>query len=126
MSLFRPDIAALDGYIPGEQPQETGWAKLNTNENPYPASPRVVSAIQQAAEGRLNVYPDPLSKGFCKAAAELFNLDPDWILPANGSDENLTILIRSFADKNDLIAYPYPSYILYETLAEIQGTRYAR
>lgn len=126
MSLFRPDVAALEGYIPGEQPQETGWGKLNTNENPYPASPRVIKAIQQAAEGRLNVYPDPLSKGFCKAAAELFNLDPDWILPANGSDENLTILIRSFADKNDLIAYPYPSYILYETLAEIQGTRHAR
>ncbi|WP_417849877.1 histidinol-phosphate transaminase [Thalassoglobus sp.] len=126
MSLFRPDVEALQGYVPGEQPQESGWVKLNTNENPYPPSPKVVSAIQQAAEGRLNVYPDPLGRGFCQAAAELFNLDPDWILPANGSDENLTILVRSFADKNDLIAYPYPSYILYETLSEIQGTRHAR
>lgn len=126
MSLFRPDVDALEGYIPGEQPQEPGWVKLNTNENPYPPSPRVVNAIQQAAQGRLNVYPDPLGKGFCQAAADLFDLDPEWILPANGSDENLTIIIRAFADKNDLIAYPYPSYILYETLAQIQGTRHAR
>ena len=125
-SLFRPNVDALHGYVPGEQPQESGWVKLNTNENPYPPSPRVVAAIQKAAEDRLNVYPDPLGKGFCQAAADLFNLDPDWILPANGSDENLTILVRAFADKNDLIAYPYPSYVLYETLAEIQGTRFAR
>ena len=126
MSLFRPDVDALEGYVPGEQPQEAGWVKLNTNENPYPPSPRVVHAIQQAAQGRLNVYPDPLGKRFCQVAAELFDLDPEWILPANGSDENLTIIIRTFADKNDLIAYPYPSYILYETLAQIQGSRYAR
>lgn len=126
MSLFRPEVDALEGYVPGEQPQEGGWVKLNTNENPYPPSPKVVSAIKQAAEGRLNVYPDPLGKKFCKTAADLFGVDPDWILPANGSDENLTILVRSFANKNDLIAYPYPSYILYETLADIQGTRHAR
>lgn len=126
MSPFRPNIAALAGYVPGEQPQESGWVKLNTNENPYPPSPLVVSAIQQAAAGRLNVYPDPLGRKFRRVAAELFGLDEEWILPANGSDENLTILVRSFADTNDLIAYPYPSYILYETLAEIQGTRHAR
>ncbi|MEW4486850.1 histidinol-phosphate transaminase [Thalassoglobus sp. JC818] len=125
-SLFRPDVEALAGYTPGEQPQETGWVKLNTNENPYPPSPTVVAAIKQAAEGRLNVYPDPLGRKFCQVAAEVYGVDPDWILPANGSDENLTILVRAFADKNDLIAYPYPSYVLYETLAEIQGTRRAR
>lgn len=126
-SLFRPNVAALHGYVPGEQPQTSGWVKLNTNENPYPPSPNVIAAIKSVADGgRLNVYPDPLGKAFCKAAGDLFGLDPDWILPANGSDEILTILVRAFADKNDLIAYPYPSYILYETLAEIQGTRYAR
>lgn len=126
MSFFRPEIDAIQGYVPGEQPQVTGWIKLNTNENPYPPSPRVVSAIQQAATGRLNVYPDPLGQGFCKAAAALFDLDPDWILPANGSDECLTILVRSFVNSRDLVAYPYPSYVLYETLAEIQGARHAR
>ena len=126
MSLFRPNVDKLTAYVPGEQPQESGWVKLNTNENPYPPSPKVVEAIQRAATSRLNVYPDPLGKSFCRAAAELFGLDPDWILPANGSDENLTLLMRAFVDPVDLVAYPYPSYILYETLAEIQGAKFAR
>lgn len=121
MSLFRPEIDRIAGYVPGEQPQEDGWTKLNTNENPYPPSPRVVAAIKQAAEGRLNVYPDPLARRFCRVAAEMLGLDPEWILPANGSDENLTILVRSFVNPGERIAYPYPSYVLYETLAEIQG-----
>lgn len=126
MNLFRPDVQRIAGYIPGEQPQEPGWVKLNTNENPYPASPRVVAAIEQAARGRLNVYPDPLATRFRSAAAELFGLDPDWILPANGSDENLTILMRSFVDPGELVCYPYPSYVLYETLADLQGARCQR
>jgi len=110
----------MAGYAPGEQPQDTGWIKLNTNENPYPPSPSVVDAIQSAATSRLNVYPDASGTPFRKAAAELFNLDPDWILPANGSDENLTIIVRTICDAGDLIAYPYPSYVLYEELARIQ------
>lgn len=126
MPRFRPAVDQIDGYVPGEQPQDAGWIKLNTNENPYPPSPRVVAAIQQAASGRLNVYPDPLGTAFCRAAGDLFGLDADWILPANGSDENLTIIVRSFADAGDLISFPYPSYILYETLAGIQGADHER
>ena len=126
MSLFRPDIDRIEGYIPGEQPQEAGWVKLNTNENPYPPSPRAVEAIREAAGGRLNVYPDPLATRFRRKVAELFGLDADWVLPANGSDENLTIAFRSFVDPGDQIAYPYPSYVLYETLAHIQGARPVR
>lgn len=125
MSLFRPDIDRIAGYVPGEQPQDTGWVKLNTNENPYPASPLVAEAIAAAAK-RLHVYPDPLGSSFRKTAAELFGLDPDWILPGNGSDEILTILVRTFVDAAELIAYPYPSYILYETLAELQGASHQR
>ncbi len=126
MSVFRPDIDRLAGYVPGQQPQESGWVKLNTNENPYPPSPQVVAAIEAAAHGRLNIYPDPLARNFCERAADVFDLEPDWILPANGSDENLTIITRSFADAHDLVAYPYPSYVLYETLAEIQGANCER
>lgn len=126
MSLFRANIDRIAGYAPGEQPQDRGWIKLNTNENPYPPSPRVVEAITAAASGRLNLYPDPLATEFRKAAADVFGLDPEWILPANGSDENLTILTRSFADETDTIVYPYPSYILYETLADLQGARHRR
>jgi histidinol-phosphate aminotransferase len=120
-SVFRPAVDRMSGYVPGEQPQEAGWVKLNTNENPYPASPGVVRAIQREAEGALNKYPDPDASVFRRTAAALFGLSEDWVLPGNGSDENLTIITRSFCDAGDAIAYPYPSYVLYESLAQIQG-----
>jgi histidinol-phosphate aminotransferase len=125
-SLFRPDIDRIEGYTPGEQPQESGWIKLNTNENPYPPSPAVRAAIEAAARGRLNVYPDPLATAFRKKAAAVFGVEPDWILPANGSDECLTLITRAFVDAGELITYPYPSYILYETLADLQGAPHER
>ncbi|HEX6984570.1 MAG TPA: histidinol-phosphate transaminase [Planctomycetaceae bacterium] len=125
MNLFRPDVARIAGYVPGEQPQEGGWVKLNTNENPYPPSPRVAEAIREAS-ARLKVYPDPLATRFRKVAAGLFGVDPDWILAGNGSDEVLTILMRTFVDPGETIAFPYPSYILYETLAALQGAESRR
>ena len=125
-SLFRPDIDRIEGYTPGEQPQESGWIKLNTNENPYPPSPAVRAAIVAAAEGRLNVYPDPLGTAFRKKAAAIYGVEPDWILPANGSDECLTLITRAFVDPGETICFPYPSYILYETLADLQGGRHER
>lgn len=126
MSLFRPELDRIAGYVPGEQPRDTGWTKLNTNENPYPPSPRVIEAITAAAQGKLNLYPDPLGTAFRQAAAKVLDVDPDWILPGNGSDEVLTILTRSVAGTTDQIAFPYPSYILYETLADLQGARHQR
>jgi len=126
MSLFRPEINRIAGYVPGEQPQDSGWTKLNTNENPYPPSPRVVEAVTAAVQGKLNLYPDPLGTRFRKVAGEVLGFDPDWILPGNGSDELLTILTRSFAGPSDQISYPYPSYILYETLSDLQGAKHER
>jgi histidinol-phosphate aminotransferase len=125
MSLFRNAVERTAAYVPGEQPQEAGWVKLNTNENPYPASPRVAEAIA-AAVPRLNIYPDPVGTAFRRAVGELFDLDADWILPANGSDENLTMLLRTFIDPGQLVLSPYPSYILYETLAGLQDGHYER
>lgn len=127
MSFFRPNIDRIQGYVPGEQPQEAGWIKLNTNENPYSPSPQVIAALERVAHGgRLNLYPDPLATKLRHAVAKLFGVEPDWVLPANGSDENLTLILRSFIDAGDLVAYPYPSYILYETLADIQGGQHQR
>lgn len=125
-SLFRQNIQAIAGYVPGEQPQTDDWIKLNTNENPYPPSPKAVEAIRDAATGRLNIYPDASATAFRNAAADLFAVTPDWILPANGSDENLTIIFRSFCEEGSTIAYPYPSYVLYETLAKIQNCNVER
>lgn len=123
----RPAVEALAPYVPGEQPRTDGWVKLNTNENPFPPSPAAIEAIERTARDRLHVYPDPTGTEFREAAAEVLGLPgPDWVLPGNGSDDNLTILVRTFVDAGRTIACPYPSYILYETLAAIQGAHVRR
>lgn len=121
-ALVRPDIARLSGYVPGEQPQGGKWIKLNTNENPYPPSPAVARAIVATTAGRtLAKYPDPLATVFRMRAAEVLGVSPDWILCGNGSDDLLTILVRAFVGAGEWLRMPYPSYILYRTLAGIQG-----
>ncbi len=121
---FLPHVARMAGYVPGEQPRDGGIIKLNTNENPYPPSPRVLEAIARGLDDRLRLYPDPVGTAFRRAAADLHGVDPDMILAGNGSDDLLTILTRSFVGPGDVLAYPSPSYILYRTLAEIQGARW--
>lgn len=121
--FFLPHVDRLAGYVPGEQPRDGGFTKLNTNENPYPPSPRVLEAIASGLNDRLRLYPDPVGTAFRRVAAELHDVDPAMILVGNGSDDLLTILTRSFVGPGDVVAYPTPSYILYKTLAEIQGAR---
>ena len=121
-SLVRQEIAAIAGYIPGEQPQDAGWTKLNTNENPYSPSGNVSKAIAVACEGRsLAKYPDPFANQFRKQAADVLGVSPDMILCGNGSDDLLTILVRCYVGVGDAMRVPTPSYILYQTLADIQG-----
>lgn len=115
----------MAGYVPGEQPRGGEFIKLNTNESPYPPSPRVFEAVQAALTGdRLRKYPDPMGTAFRQAAGKVLGVDPDAILIGNGSDDILTIVTRTFVPEGGLIASPTPSYILYESLAEIQGARF--
>jgi histidinol-phosphate aminotransferase len=123
--MIRPNIRAMDGYVPGEQPRDGAFVKLNTNENPNPPSPRVFDAIRAALTGdRLRKYPDPTGLGFRQAAGRVLGVDPDAILTGNGSDDILTILTRTFVPEGGLVVSPTPSYLLYRTLAEIQGARF--
>src|SRR5437762_1132334 len=123
--FLRPSIRAMAGYTPGEQPRDPGIVKLNTNENPYGPSPRVLAAIEAAMQGdRLRKYPDPFGTAFRQTAGQLFDVDPEGILIGNGSDDVLTILTRAFVPEGGLIVSPSPSYLLYQTLAEIQGARF--
>lgn len=121
MSYFRPEIQRMAGYVPGEQPQGGKFIKLNTNENPYPPSPQVITAIEAVLQDGLARYPDPLATSFRLRAADVLGIDPDWILCGNGSDDILTITTRALVGPGDVLRFPYPSYILYATLAEIQG-----
>jgi len=122
-SFLRENILKMGGYVPGEQPQEDGYVKLNTNENPYPPSPRVSEAITEILRRGLQKYPDPLATRFRETAAPILGVEPDWILAGNGSDDVLTIVTRAFVGEGDWIRYPYPSYLLYGVLAQLQNAR---
>lgn len=123
LDTLREEIRLMKGYASGEQPASGKFIKLNTNENPFPPSAKVVDAIHDAASHHLNVYPDALANAFRIAAAELFKVTPENIICGNGSDDILTILTRAFVPPNSKIRIPYPSYVLYKTLADIQGAQ---
>lgn len=120
---FRPEIVSMAPYKPGEQPGASKVIKLNTNESPYPPSGKVLEAIQ-AASTRLERYPDPLATSFRRVAAEVLGVTPDHILCGNGSDDILTILTRAFVGHGEKLRLPFPSYILYRTLAQLQGASF--
>lgn len=110
----------MAGYVPGEQPQDQGIIKLNTNENPYPPSPKVYSALRKAINTSLRLYPEPLSETLRSRAAAVYGVDPSNIVVGNGSDELLSILLRCFVGPQDRVAFPVPTYSLYDTLVEVQ------
>ena len=111
----------MKGYVPGEQPRGGKFIKLNTNENPTRARPSVQRAIGTTIKMGLQKYPDPMATAFRARAGEVLGVPPDWIMCGNGSDDILTIVTRAFVGQGDLLRLPYPSYILYKTLAELQG-----
>jgi histidinol-phosphate aminotransferase len=117
---FRPNIAAMRGYIPGEQSADPGFIKLNTNENPYPPSPKVYAALRKAVNASLRLYPEPLSDSLRSAAAGVYGVTPSNVIVGNGSDELLSMLLRCFVSPRDRVAFPVPTYSLYDTLIEIQ------
>jgi histidinol-phosphate aminotransferase len=123
---FRPEITAMAGYTPGEQPGALSkFIKLNTNENPYPPPPGIRRAVEEVLDRGLQKYPDPLANSFRVRAAEVLGLpSKDWLLAGNGSDDILTICTRAFVGPGELLRLPYPSYILYRTLAQLQGARW--
>jgi histidinol-phosphate aminotransferase len=121
MSYFRPNIEAMNAYEAGFQPKEPGYVKLNTNENPYPPSPCVVEALKNAIGDGLRKYPDPMADAFRRQAAAVLGTVPERILCGNGSDELLSMAMLSFCGEGDRVAFPCPTYTLYEVLARIQG-----
>ena len=121
-ALVQPHIAAMGGYVPGEQPSGASVVKLNTNENPYPASPSVQQAISEACRDLL-LYPDPSAREVREVAAELYGVEADGVLVGNGSDELLSVLVRATTAPGEAVAYPTPTYSLYDTLVALQGAR---
>lgn len=121
MTFERPNIAAMQGYTPGEQPAGDKAIKLNTNENPYPPAPAVADALAAVHSEELRRYPPPTASEFRQTAAELHAVEPDNILPTNGGDELLRLVLTTFVDPDETVVVAEPSYSLYPVLTAIQG-----
>ncbi len=146
--LVRPLVHELHPYVYGEQPKIKGLIKLNTNENPYPPSPKVLAAVKAAADGRLRLYPSPTAQGLREKLAKLHHCHADNLIVGNGSDELLALATRAFVEpcvgqasslspsakkksetgkmpvlRCNIVQYFTPSYSLYPVLADIHGAR---
>jgi histidinol-phosphate aminotransferase len=141
--LIRPLVRGLHAYVPGEQPKIKELIKLNTNENPYPPSPKVLAAVKAAVDGRLRLYPNPTAQALREKLATLHGCKAENIIVGNGSDELLALAVRAFVEpisegrvsgvpnqKNlgtrgtrpsETVQYFTPSYSLYPVLADIHG-----
>lgn len=145
-ALVRPLVRSLHAYVPGEQPKVRGLIKLNTNENPYPPSPKVLAATKAAVDGRLRLYPDPSAHALRAKLARLHGCGPENIIVGNGSDELLALAVRTFVEPvadevtrrsgasvadgsassrrrppQATVQYFSPSYSLYPVLADTHG-----
>ncbi|MEO8426028.1 MAG: histidinol-phosphate transaminase [Verrucomicrobiota bacterium] len=140
-SFVRRLVRRLHSYVPGEQPKISGLIKLNTNESPYPPSPRVLKAVKTAVNGRLRLYPDPTAQPLREKLAKFHKCGAENIIVGNGSDELLALATRAFVEpaasgahrvapghttaksSKSIIQYFAPSYSLYSILAAIHGAR---
>jgi histidinol-phosphate aminotransferase len=142
-SLIRPLVRELHPYVYGEQPKIKGLIKLNTNENPYPPSPKVLATVRAAVDGRLRLYPNPTADPLREKLAKLHRCKPENIIVGNGSDELLALATRAFVEpvgaevtrrtgrtshksassrrRLQTVQYFTPSYSLYPVLADIHG-----
>ncbi len=110
-------FADLEAYVPGEQPQDMQYVKLNTNESPFPPAPAVLKAIGAEEAGRLNLYPDPECRVLRQKLAEHYGVRLENIFLANGSDELLNFFFMAFCDQERPVAFPEVSYGFYPVYA---------
>jgi len=123
-NLARATVREMTGYTPGEQPPPGARIiKLNTNENPFPPSEKVMQALRAVTGESLRRYPNPTADAFRKSAAKVLGITPDMIIAGNGSDDILTIATRTFIPPGGSLAYCDPTYSLYPVLARLQDAR---
>ena len=127
MSRFLSQEALrLAPYTPGEQPRDQQYIKLNTNESPFPPSPKVVEAISAAEVRKLCLYSDPTCAGLREAIARRFRLEPENVLAGNGSDEVLAFAFRAFCGRGKGVAFADITYGFYEAQAALFGVEALR
>lgn len=117
----------LKPYVPGEQPQDRSYIKLNTNENPYPPSPKIGAFLKDVDPENLRRYPDPTSLDLRRAIAARFNLDPKNVFAGNGSDEVLSFTFYAFFDSSEGdVLFPEFTYTFYPVYCDFYGIHYQR
>lgn len=125
MSKYWSEITKnIEPYVCGEQPKDKKYIKLNTNENPYPPSPKVLEAIKNAANGDLRLYPDPNCDNLREVIAQYYNLNKEQIFIGNGSDEVLAFSFLAFFNSGETIIFPDISYSFYPVYADLYNINY--
>ncbi|MDC4923562.1 histidinol-phosphate transaminase [Acinetobacter baumannii] len=126
MRFWSPEVRELEPYVPGEQPKIQNLLKLNTNENPYPPSPKVVEAVQAVLHAQadvLRLYPDPDATALKQAIAKQQNIDVSQVFVGNGSDEVLAHIFKAFFLQDEPILYPDITYSFYPVYSQFFGTK---
>ena len=124
MSRFWSDIVhKLTPYVPGEQPKLTNLVKLNTNENPYGPSPKVIEALKAEAAETLRLYPDPNSDALKAAIARAYQLNPNQVFVGNGSDEVLAHVFQALLNHSKPLLFPDITYSFYPVYSQFFGVQ---
>ncbi len=121
--FFSKKFASLEAYVPGEQPQDMEYVKLNTNESPFPPSAAVVKAVEEEA-GKLQLYSDPDSRRLKAMLAEVLDVTPSELIVTNGSDEILDFAFLAFSDSDRPLIFPDITYGFYSVFARLYGIPY--
>lgn len=125
MKFSRKNVDGLEPYQPGYQPDPNQKnIKLNTNENPYPPSPLVLKALRESIGEKLRLYPTPDSDSLRRKVAGVYGVRKEQVFCGNGSDETISMIFRTFIDREDLVLLHYPTYTYYQSAAEINGSPY--
>lgn len=119
--FFSSQNSKLMPYTPGEQPLDRKFIKLNTNELPYPPSPKVVDALKNTDADSLRLYPDPECKKLCRTVSNFYGFEPNQVIVGNGSDEILAFIYMAFFGRGDSVCFPDISYGFYEVYADLFG-----
>jgi histidinol-phosphate aminotransferase len=118
-------LVGVEPYVPGEQPTEAGWVKLNTNENPYPPAPEVADVMRSFAPDRARLYPPPDCAPLRRAVGETLDWPPDGVLVTNGSDEGLRLLGHAYLNPGDKVGMVWPTYSFYPLIGKMFGAAIA-
>jgi histidinol-phosphate aminotransferase len=125
MSRFLSDrLAELEAYVPGEQPADMEYIKLNTNESPFPPAPGVTASITKGEAEKLNLYPNPDGTRLLVKLAEFYNVAPENVIVGNGSDELLAFAFFGFCDGGRGVSFPDITYGFYPVYAELYGASF--